>query len=86
MLLVLDAEALLLVDDDQAELMRVHVGREQAMRTDEHVDFTLGKRGQRAPLLRGRAETRKHFDLHTKGREALEERLVMLLGENRRWA
>ena len=86
LLLMLDAETLLLVDDDQAELMRVHIGREQAMCADEHVDLTLGKRGQRTALLRGRAEARKHLDLHAKGREALEERLVMLLGENRRGA
>lgn len=67
LLLMLDAETLLLVDDDQAELMRVHIGREQAMCADEHVDLTLGKRGQRTALLRGRAEARKHLDLHAKG-------------------
>ena len=43
-------------------------------------------RAERTALLRGRAEARKHLDLHAKGREALEERLVMLLGENRRGA
>ena len=36
--LVLDAEALLLVDDDQAQVLELHVGADQAVRADDDVD------------------------------------------------
>lgn len=58
LLLVLHAETLLLVDDHQAELMRVDVGGEQAVGADEHVDAPLGKGRERAALLRGGTEAR----------------------------
>ena len=38
LLLVLDAEALLLVDDDQAEVLELHLGREQPVGADDDVD------------------------------------------------
>ena len=58
LLLVLHAETLLLVDDHQAELMRVDVGGEQAVGADEHVDAPLGEGRERAALLRGGTEAR----------------------------
>ena len=39
LLLVLDAEALLLVDDQQAEVLELDVGGEQAMGADHAVDL-----------------------------------------------
>ena len=63
LLLVLHAKALLLVDDHQAQVLGVHIGREQAMRANEHVDRALGKRLERALLLRRRAEAAEHLDL-----------------------
>ena len=36
-----DAETLLFVDDDQAELGQLHVGRENAVRADKHVDLAF---------------------------------------------
>ena len=41
-LLVRDAEPLLLVDDEQAEILEQHVLREQAMRADDDVDLAGG--------------------------------------------
>ena len=38
-LLLLDAEALLLVDDQQPEVLGAHVAREQAVRADQDVDL-----------------------------------------------
>ena len=38
-LLVRDAEALLLVDDEEAEVLEVHVLREEAVRADDDVDL-----------------------------------------------
>ena len=49
-LLLLDAEALLLVHDQQAELLRAHVARQQAVRADQDVDLAAleGRRRRRA--------------------------------------
>ena len=83
---MLHAKALLLVDDHQAQVLGVHVGRKQTMRADEHVDRALGKRLERALLLRRGAEAAEHFDLEAKRGKALKERLVVLLGQNGRGA
>ena len=55
-LLVLDAEALLLVDDDQAEVLELHVALTQAMRADDDVDAALGQPLDDALLLAAGAE------------------------------
>jgi len=47
-LLLGDAEALLLVDDDQAELLRDHVAREHPVGADQDVDLALGVIGENA--------------------------------------
>ena len=47
-LLLLDAEALLLVHDQQAEVLRAHVAREQPVGADQDVDLALGE-GRRPP-------------------------------------
>ena len=49
-LLLRDAEALLLVDDDEPELLRDDVAREDPVRPDEHLDLALA-RTPPAPLL-----------------------------------
>ena len=53
-LLLRDAEALLLVEDDEAEVLRNHVAREHAVRADQHLDLAVGEVAQRRLLL-GRA-------------------------------
>ena len=61
-LLLRDAEALLLVDDHEAELLRDHVAREHAVRPDQDVDLAGLEVGQ-DPLDVGRlAEARDHLD------------------------
>ena len=42
-LLVRDAEALLLVDDEQAEVAELHVLRQQPMRADDDLDLAGGR-------------------------------------------
>ena len=86
LLLVLHAKALLLVNDHQAQVLGVHIGRKQTMRADEHINRALGKRLERALLLRRGAEAAEHFDLEAKRGKALKERLVVLLGQNGRGA
>ena len=86
LLLVLHAKALLLVNDHQAQVLGVHIGRKQAMRADEHINRALGKRLECALLLRRRAKAAEHLDLKAKRGKAFEERLVVLLGQNGRGA
>ena len=83
---MLHAKALLLVDDHQAQVLGVHIGRKQTVRADEHVNRALGKRLERALLLRRGAEAAEHLDLEAKRGKALKERLVVLLGQNGRGA
>ena len=86
LLLVLHAKALLLVNDHQAQVLGVHIGRKQAVRADKHIDRALGKRLECALLLRRRTEAAEHLDLQAKRGKALKERLVVLLGQNGRGA
>ena len=83
---MLHAKALLLVDDHQAQVLGVHIGRKQAVGADEHIDRALGKRLERALLLRRGAEAAEHFDLEAKRGKTLKEGLVVLLGQNGRGA
>ena len=49
--LVLDAEALLLVDDQQPEVLEDHLLGEDAVRADHHVDRAVGEPGERVARL-----------------------------------
>ena len=86
LLLVLHTKALLFVDDHHAQVLGVHIGRKQAVRADEHINRALGKRLERALLLRRGAEAAEHLDLQAKRGKALKECLVVLLGQNGRGA
>ena len=50
-LLVRDAEALLLVDDQQAEILEHHVLRQQAMGADDDVDLAGGEPREDRPSI-----------------------------------
>ena len=81
-LLLAHAEALLLVHDDQAEVLGLHVRREQAVRADEHVHLALAELLHDLALLRRRAEARDHLRPDRELAEALAEGAVVLLGED----
>ena len=83
-LLVLHPEAVLLVDHHEAEVAEAHVPLQDAMRADDDVGLTGPERIDDGALLRGRAEAREHRDANREGREALGERLVVLLREHGR--
>ena len=85
-LLLRDAEPLLLVEDDEPELLRDDVAREDAVRADEHVDLAGGEVGEHLLRLRRLAEPRDHLDVEREVAEALAERVPVLLGEDRRRA
>ena len=83
-LLVRDAEALLFVDDDQAQIGEFHVLADQAMRADEDVDFALGQPFHGLLLLAGRFESADGIDHERIIDHPLPERAVMLLGQHGR--
>ena len=77
-LLVLDAEALLLIHDHQAQVAKLHVLREQPVRADGDIDLAFRQIGQRGLEFLGRAEAAEHFDAHGKRLKAPLEGLEML--------
>ena len=85
-LLLGDAEALLLVEHDESEVLRDHVARENAVRPDQDVDLALLELVEDPLLIGAGAEARHHLDPHREVAVALAERVPVLLGENRRRA
>ena len=81
--LLLHAEAVLLVDDDQAEVVELHALLDQLVRADDDVELAVGHVLQRLGLFLGGAEARQFGDLHRPVGEAVGEILEMLLGEQR---
>ena len=84
LLLRRDAEALLLVDDDEPEVLERDVLREEPVGADDEVDRAVGEAVDGPLLLRGADEPREEPDLDREGRESLRERLMVLGGEDRR--
>ena len=83
-LLVADAEMLLLVDDDEAEVLEAHGLAEHRVGADDDVDRALGEALLRLALL-GRADhARELADADRQAGEALAEVLRVLAREQRR--
>ena len=82
-LLVLHAEALLLVHDHQAEVLPPHTRREQAVCTDHHVDRPVGQPGEDLLGLGIGGEPAQSADGHGEAGHALGERGQVLLREQR---
>src|SRR5215831_1714744 len=78
------AEALLLVDNQQAEIGELDVLRQNAMRADEHIDLSRFDLLQNFLLLLRRPEAADHLEGDWKSRKALLERLEVLKRKNRR--
>ena len=70
LLLVGDAEALLLVDHEQAEVLELHVSRQQPVGADHHVDLARLDALRHLPRLPGSEEARQHLDPHRVGRRS----------------
>ena len=83
-LLLLDAEALLLVDDHEAEVLRLHVAREQPVGADQDVDLALGEVAR--PTARcslAERKPRQQLDPERVVAQPLGEGAEVLLGEDR---
>jgi hypothetical protein len=83
-LLVLHAEAMLLVDDEEPQIAELHVLLDHPMRTDDDVDPSARAAGDRLLDLGGGAEARQHIDRDRVAVETRLERLKVLLREDRR--
>src|SRR5512141_2073408 len=83
-LLVLHAKAMLFVDDDEAEVVKLHVLAEKAVSSDHDVDLSAGEIGNHFLLLLRSLEAAHRADLDRKISETVAECPRVLLGENRR--
>ncbi len=83
-LLVTDAEALLLVDDEQAEPLELHVLGQQSMGADHDVDLAGRDAVDDALGLARREEAGEHLDPDRVRGHAIAERREVLLREQRR--
>src|SRR5919204_105442 len=77
-------DSMILVDDDQAELIRDDVAGEDAMRSDQDVDLALAELAEHALHLRRRPEARDHLHANREVAVALAERVPVLLRKHRR--
>ena len=83
-LLVRHAEALLLVDDEQAEVLELDILLQQLVRADHKVALAAAHVRERLADLSLRAKAREHPDLDREAVKALHGRLIVLLGEHGR--
>ena len=83
LLLGCHAEALLLVDDEQAQIVKFHVFLQQLVGADEQVHLALSGAFQNIPGLFGTAESTQHLHRHRKAAEPAHGGGVMLLGQHR---
>ncbi len=82
-LLLLDAEVLLLVDDDQAQVAEAHRLRQERMGADDDVDLAGGKLRAGLALRSAGDEARELADLHRQAAKAVREGPVVLAGQQR---
>src|SRR5690606_14690602 len=84
-LFVLDAEMLLLVDDQQSEVLELHRLAKQRMGADDDVRRSIRDRLLGLRKLLAADEARRLPHLHRQAGETLTESLVMLAGKQSRW-
>ena len=80
---LLHAETVLFVEDDQAEVVELHVLLDQLVRADDDVQLAFGQVLQRLRHFLGRAEARQLGDLDRPVGEAVGEILEVLFGQQR---
>ncbi len=78
------AEAVLLVDDDEPDVMEITRVLQQPVRADDDVDVAAAQTGHDVLDLQCRLETRQHLDAHGPVGETIAKDLPMLLREQRR--
>ena len=83
-LLMADAEMLLLVDDDETEILKIHALAENSVRPDQNIDAALAKFFLGVARLGGADHARQPPDSDGQALEALREILVVLARQQRR--
>ena len=83
-LLLLHAETMFLVNDEQAEFFKFHGGAEQGVRPDDNVQIAACKLVANLAALRRRTEAGKHFHGNRIMGKAVAKRIEMLLREHGR--
>ena len=83
-LLVLHAESMLFVDDDETEPFEGDVGTQEPVSADYDVDRAVGELGENRRLLLRCLKAAEHGDAHRKIGEPFTEGARMLIGEDRR--
>src|SRR2546430_7312856 len=82
LLLLHDAEALLLVEDDEPEILEPNVLLQQAVGPDHHIDLAHLQSPQDVGRLRVRTKARQHVYLHRERLKALAKGQEVLLRED----
>ena len=80
-LLVTHAEAVLLVDDQEPQILEAHAWLQELVRADHDVDLARREAVERRLGLRTGSEARQELDADRPVGEAIRERLVVLLRE-----
>src|SRR5262245_36721030 len=83
-LLVLHAEMLLLIDDEEAEIGELHPLGKKRVRADDDIDIAGGETLLHFGAPLGADQARGLGDLHREAAEALAEGVEVLTGEERR--
>ncbi|MNU90269.1 hypothetical protein D3C71_801300 [compost metagenome] len=81
--LLAHTETLFFIDDDQAQIAELHVGLQQTVRADDHVDGAFGHLLQLGLDFLGALEARQHFHLERVIGETVAEVAVVLFGQQR---
>ena len=80
--LLRNAEALLLVNNKQAEIVEFHVLGQHPVRPDHNIHLSVAQPLDGLLLLLRRAEAGEHLDGHRKALEPLQQCVVMLQGKD----
>src|SRR5262245_4203060 len=83
-LLVLHAEMLLLIDDEEAEVGELHSLGKKRVGADDDIDIAGGETLLHLSALLGADQARGLGDLHREAAETLAEGMEVLAGEQRR--
>ena len=84
LLLMRHAEALLLVHDQKAEILKGDILLQQLVRADDQIAASRAQIGERLALLHGGGKARKHADVHRKSAKTRDGGGIMLLGKHSR--
>ena len=81
-LLLADAEPLLLVHDEQPQIVKLHIRRQQPVGAHHNIHLAAFQLAHRFRLLLGGAKTGEHLHMHREPLKSLEDGVVVLKRQN----